>query len=81
MIGGDKCKYTGLSADKLAKRAMVNRTLLRRDRNKRRQITQQANETYKQNMVAAFIMATRTPGIKQKGAKQEGAKAVKHMET
>ena len=41
---------------------------------------QQANNVYKQNVVAAFIMATRTPGVKQKGAKRQGAKAVKQLE-
>ena len=41
---------------------------------------QQANQMHRQDMVAAFIYATRTPGIKQKGAKRAGAKAVKKLE-
>ena len=41
---------------------------------------QQANNMYRRDVVAAFICATRTPGIKHKGAKRQGAKAVNKLE-
>ena len=72
-----RCKYTGLTADKLSRRINKDRTLRKRERGKRKQMMQQANQMYRQDMVAAFICATRNPGIKHKGAKRQGAKAVK----
>ena len=41
---------------------------------------QQASNVYKQHLVAAFSSANRTPGIKHKGAKRAGAKAVNQLE-
>ena len=57
------------------------RQVRRRGRRQQRQSILAAPELkYRQEVVAAFVFATRTPGIKQKGAKRQGAKAVKKLE-
>ena len=78
--GADRCNYTGLSAAKLSRRIRKDRTLRKRERGRRKQLMQQANQMHRQDMVAALICATRTPSIKQKGAKRAGAKAVQKLE-
>ena len=46
-------------------------------RQQRRDILAAADLKYRQEVMAAFEFATRTPGIKQKGAKRQGANTVK----
>ena len=85
IVSDNRCKYTGLKMDKLQDRLTRIRAMrqVRRHgkRQQRRDILVAADLKYRQEVVAAFVCATRTPGIKQKGAKRQGGKAVKKLET
>ena len=79
-VSDKHCKYTSLKMDQLQDRLTRIRTMRqmrRRGRSqKRRDILTAADLKYRQEVVAAFVLAARTPGIEHKGAKRQGTKAV-----
>ena len=66
--------------DRLTRIRTMRQMRRRGRRQQRRDILAAADLKYRQEVVAAFVFATRTPGIKHKGAKRQGANEVKRLD-